>query len=128
MPGVLQGDAPGLGGEARGGRAELVSVAVSPWTRLSRKPEKRVFLSAAWEHLGALSFSVFLGLAGETFSTRNTRATFCFYPGGSLGGRIQRSTRALKICELLGVSSSGWSWATQGDTDPCGPHGFRSFG
>lgn len=58
MTGVLQGDAPGLGGEARGGRAELVSVAVSPWTRLSRKPEKRVFLSAAWEHLGALCLSL----------------------------------------------------------------------
>lgn len=58
MPRVLQGDAPGLGGEARGGRAELVSVAVSPWTRLSRKPEKRVFLSAAWEHLGVLSLSL----------------------------------------------------------------------
>lgn len=35
---------------------------------------------------GSLSFSVFLGLAGETFSTRNARATLCFYPGGSLGG------------------------------------------
>lgn len=46
----------GLGGEARGGRAEPVSVAVSPWTRLSRKPEKRVCLSAAREDLGVSLF------------------------------------------------------------------------
>lgn len=59
LAGVPQGDAPGLGGEARGGRAEGVSVAVSPWTRLSRKPEKRVCLSAAREDLGgSLSLSL----------------------------------------------------------------------
>lgn len=39
--GVPEGAPPRLEGEARGGRAELVSVAVSPWTWGSRKPEKR---------------------------------------------------------------------------------------
>lgn len=100
MPGVPS-RATRRGWEARRGEgAELVSVAVSPWTRLSRKPEKRVCLSAAREDLGvSLSFSLFLGVAGETLPTRNARATFAFTEAR---GRIQRSTGALETCGLLG--------------------------
>lgn len=102
MPGVPQGDAPGLGGEARGGRAEPVSVAVSPWTRLSRKPEKRVCLSAAREDLGG------------SLSLSESRAKPCppempellstFAEAGASGADPALNW-ALEICGLLGVSS-----------------------
>lgn len=101
-PAVPEGVPLRLGDGARGGRAELVSVAVSPWTWGSKKPEKRGCLSAVHEDLGcSLSRS-----HGRNLVLLKCLSNFLLLPTQAPRRQIQRSAGALEICGLLGVGGS----------------------
>lgn len=98
-PVVPEGAPLRLGDGARGGRAELVSVAVSPWTWGSKKPEKRGCLSTVHEDLGcSLSRS-----HGRNFVLLKCLSNFLLLPTQAPRRQIQRSAGALEICGLLGM-------------------------